>query len=158
MQYKHALLGVGLTFTLVTPALSEEFTGDTKLACEAIICLSTGQPPNQCAASLAKYFSISFKKFSDTLKGRINFLNLCPTSSAEGIPQLINDIANGAGSCDPDTLNSSLLSGDPFNGEATYISNILPGVCASYNSNPLVRLNLIYQGDPNNGGKWAFGN
>ncbi|WP_269902395.1 TrbM/KikA/MpfK family conjugal transfer protein, partial [Campylobacter coli] len=33
-------------------------TGDTKLACEAILCLSSGTRPSECSSSLARYFSI----------------------------------------------------------------------------------------------------
>ena len=167
MKSKLLLLGISFFFALLSPVFAAQtqaqqpppqLTGDAATACQAIICLSTGQPPNECSAALARYFSIQFRRFSDTLRGRINFLDLCPTSSAEGIPQLINDIANGAGNCDPDTLNTRLLTGDASNGEPTYISNTLPGECASYASNPLVRLNLVYVGDPNNGGRWAYGN
>ncbi|ENO0651419.1 conjugal transfer protein TrbM, partial [Campylobacter jejuni] len=37
-------------------------TGDTKLACEAILCLSSGTRPAECGPSLARYFAIHFKK------------------------------------------------------------------------------------------------
>lgn len=167
MKSKHALFGISLVFVLTSPAFAAQpqaqqappqLTGDAATACQAIICLSTGQPPNECSAALARYFSIHFRRFSDTLRGRINFLNLCPTSSAEGVPQLINDIANGAGSCDPDTLNTQLQSADIGNGEPPFISNSLPGVCASYSANPLVRLNLFYEGIPGAGGRWVYGN
>lgn len=57
---------------------SKEFKGDTRLACEAILCLSTGNPPSECKSSLRKFYSISAKKMVDTIKKRKNFLNLCP--------------------------------------------------------------------------------
>ena len=44
------------------------FTGDVRLACEAVLCLSSGTRPSECAPSLKRYFSISHKKLSDTLE------------------------------------------------------------------------------------------
>ena len=41
------------------------FTGDVRLACEAVLCLSSGTRPSECAPSLKRYFSISHKKLSD---------------------------------------------------------------------------------------------
>ncbi|QHE78921.1 conjugal transfer protein TrbM (plasmid) [Variovorax sp. PBS-H4] len=49
------------------------FTGDVRLACEAVLCLSSGTRPSECAPSLKRYFSISHKKLSDTLKGVSSF-------------------------------------------------------------------------------------
>ena len=40
---------------------ADELTGDTKLACEAILCLSSSERPSECSASLSKYFSIRAK-------------------------------------------------------------------------------------------------
>ena len=34
----------------------DTLTGDTKLACEAILCLSTGSTPDECSPSLNHYF------------------------------------------------------------------------------------------------------
>ena len=53
-------------------------TGDTRLACEAILCLATASPPNECSSALKRYFSISFRKPGDTARGRANFLKICP--------------------------------------------------------------------------------
>ncbi len=79
--YQHLKLPVILLSTLAmntAHADSNELTGKVKLACEAILCLSTGSPPGECSPSLSEYFSIDFDDFSDTIQGRINFLNLCP--------------------------------------------------------------------------------
>ena len=62
---------------------SDMLTGDTKLACEAILCLSSGQRPDECNESIQKYFSIKAKKPQDTIKARQNFLNLCPVDGAD---------------------------------------------------------------------------
>ncbi|WP_322075546.1 TrbM/KikA/MpfK family conjugal transfer protein [Burkholderia cenocepacia] len=85
-------------------------TGDTKLACEAILCLSSGTRPGECGPSLARYFGISFKFWSDTVKARRNFLHLCPSSndtSTANMPQIVDNIANGAGRCDANYLNAT---------------------------------------------------
>jgi hypothetical protein len=69
-----------------TAGAQEILTGDTRLACEAILCLATGTQPSECTPSLRRYFSISYRKLSDTIRGRVNFLNLCPGFlSGEGI-------------------------------------------------------------------------
>lgn len=154
MTFKQLILGIALTCSILMPAFAEELTGDTKLACEAILCLSTGAAPSECSPSLSRYFSISYKKWSDTLQGRIDFLNLCPSSSAEGMSTLVNDIANGAGFCDAATLNSTLQVYDD-SGAPVYISNVLPSNCATYSSNAYVRLNLVYVGNPLEGGYWT---
>ncbi|SCC04113.1 MULTISPECIES: TrbM/KikA/MpfK family conjugal transfer protein [Snodgrassella] len=72
-------------------------TGDTRLSCEAILCLSTGTRPNECALSLKRYFSINAKHMSDTIRKRKNFLKLCPSSNEQGMPSLVDALANGAG-------------------------------------------------------------
>ena len=38
-----------------------ELSGDTKLACEAILCLSSGTRPGECGPALSRYFGISKK-------------------------------------------------------------------------------------------------
>jgi len=88
----------------------QELTGDPKLACEAILCLSSGTRPGECGPSLSRYFGISYKYWSDTVKGRRNFLNQCPTAqdtSSANMPQIVDNIANGAGRCDAAYLNAN---------------------------------------------------
>ena len=36
--------------------------GDTKLACEALLCLSSGSRPHECGPSLSRYFGIHKRK------------------------------------------------------------------------------------------------
>lgn len=57
-------------------------TGDTKLSCEAILCLASPTKPGECMASIRKYFSISARKWKDVVSKRKSFLNLCPVSNA----------------------------------------------------------------------------
>ena len=88
------------------PAVQPDLlTGDTKLACEAILCLSSGTRPSECNPSLQRYFSIHHKKPHKTIQARENFLNLCPTSGEKGIKELNRALANGAGRCDAQELN-----------------------------------------------------
>ena len=74
-------LTVLLTAMLISPSIAspvetELLTGDTKLACEAILCLSSGTRPSECNPSIQRYFSIHRKRMSDTIKARRDFLNL----------------------------------------------------------------------------------
>ncbi|SAY51439.1 TrbM [Neisseria weaveri] len=92
-------------FTSLPAQAGDVLTGDTKLACEAILCLSTGDRPHECAASIKRYFNIRHKKFHKTLEARRNFLNLCPSSNESNMPGLIDVLVNGAGRCDAAELN-----------------------------------------------------
>ena len=108
-----------------------EITGKVKLACEAILCLSTGSPPGECSPSLSEYFSINFDDFSDTIQGRINFLNLCPVSSeTPQMKSLVNAIAYGAGRCDAASLNATLIA--YTNGLQGCIQGTKPAYCSDY--------------------------
>ena len=67
---------------LATLSFSEEtyetLTGDTKLACEAVLCLSSPSRPSECDPSLKRYFSITAKKAGDQARKRQSFLDQCP--------------------------------------------------------------------------------
>lgn len=134
------------------------FTGDVRLACEAVLCLSSGTRPSECAPSLKRYFSISHKKLSDTLKARRNFLNLCPAASQdEKMRQLVNDISNGAGRCDAASLNVSLMVWN-WDSDVRIVSNAMPSYCTAYNNNAYTDLKGVaarYVGTPERGGFWV---
>lgn len=88
--------------------VKKELTGDTKLACEALLCLSSSERPSECNPSLHRYFDISHKHLKDTLKARKAFLSLCPAvDDDKQMPSLVNAIANGAGRCDLASLNQN---------------------------------------------------
>ncbi|MDG2957054.1 TrbM/KikA/MpfK family conjugal transfer protein [Bisgaard Taxon 10/6] len=93
-----ALLAASNTFAQdIQPQGAEDLlTGDTRLACEAILCLSSGERPSECANSLRKYYSIRAKKWHKTVAKRKDFLKLCPASSDVNIDK----IANSRGACD----------------------------------------------------------
>lgn len=53
--------------------------GDTRLACECLLCLTAGpQAPKECQAALMKYYLIQGTSPFQTLVKRRNFLQLCP--------------------------------------------------------------------------------
>lgn len=143
---------------------NEILTGDTKLSCEAILCLSSNTRPKECNPSLNRYFSISHKKWSDTLKARGNFLKLCPIGD-EGEKDreftnlrdnIIKNLKNG---CDLDKLNVAIksrknLNNDEysFNYQIFYqISPTLNQSCKALASSVYTNINPIYTCDPK---KW----
>jgi hypothetical protein len=142
-----------------TASAQEMLTGDTRLACEAILCLSTGTQPGECTPSLRRYFSISHRKLSDTIRGRINFLNLCP--AANQTPQmaaLVNAQANGAGRCDAASLNAVARSWTGLDEGMVYISNQMPSYCTAYISNAYTDFSGAvprYVGIPERAGYWV---
>lgn len=155
-------LSVVLAFSLlVSPALAQaddELTGDVALACEAILCLSSAVQPAECAPSLSRYFGIVYKYWSDTVTGRINFLNLCPVVSEDtNMRPLVNAIANGAGMCDVASLNSYSYNYMDDSGQS-YISNVMPSYCTAYMTNPYTDFADSmprYVGTPEQGGYWV---
>lgn len=145
-----------LSLSLTSPVPAEELTGDTRLACEAILCLSSSVRPSECNPSLNRYYGISHKKWSDTVKSRKSFLNLCPTASADAnMVSLVNAMANGAGRCDAASLNVELSSGDEYN---SVISNRMPDYCNIYYNHAytdLIDSTPVYVGVPGLGGFWT---
>lgn len=93
---------------------ADELTGDTKLACEAILCLSSGTRPSECNPSIKKYFSIKAKRWKDTINARRNFLKLCPTDSDDKEFANLRDnvIPNITEPCDEEYLNSRIESSE----------------------------------------------
>lgn len=152
-------------------ANAQELTGDTRLACEAVLCLSSSTRPGECAPSLARYFGIKFDKPWDTIKARIEFLNLCPAHSEPGMPSLITAIANGAGQCDSAYLNRfnviemerKVCKRTGWRSDDTsctssivkVISDKKPAYCQAYESHEYTDLNTRYVGDMRTGGRWA---
>lgn len=61
----------------------QTLSGDTKLSCEALLCLASPIKPSECAPSLARYFGISAKKWKDTIAKRKSFLQLCPVDNSD---------------------------------------------------------------------------
>ena len=153
------LLGI---YAISASADDNFLTGDSKLACEATMCLSTGTRPNECQPSIQKFFSIKMKKPGDTIKERLKFLKKCPSSNDSSEMQaLVVAIANGAGQCDAASLNSELQQTfDDGNGGylGIIIGNQLPGYCNIYLNNQYVQFGDSmpkYVGLPERGGLWV---
>jgi hypothetical protein len=156
---------------LASPVRAQDlFTGDTRLACEAILCLSSGAKPSECSPSLQRYFGISRRSWRDTVKDRLNFLNLCPAAhdTSQNMPSLVQSIANGAGRCDAAYLNTltrqeekkvcNAYSDSCAVETVTVIDSTQPAYCAAYSGHPYVyQIGARYVGEPMNGGHWVDG-
>ena len=150
--------------------------GDTKLACEALLCLSSGSRPHECGPSLSRYFGIHKRKWKNTLKARRNFLRLCPTATADSqMESLVEVIVNGAGRCNASELNRSHWTYMPkriceqvydsdrggcythcYEVEVRVIDPRLPSYCTNYNAHGYTyEVGVHYVGDPLEGGHWV---
>ncbi|AZS77418.1 MAG: conjugal transfer protein TrbM [Achromobacter sp.] len=134
--------------------------GDKRLACEAILCLSSGTRPSECAPSLSRYFGINMKKLSDTLEARRDFLSLCPASGdSKEMSDLVRAISQGAGRCDAAALNVALRTWRGGNDDGSLIiSDKRPGYCNVYTSHEYTAFDdglPLYVGTPAYGGYWV---
>ncbi len=68
-----------LAQAVVTPRPQAQIlTGDARLACEALLCLSVvGSPPGECSKALAKYEAMKAQLWFNPL-AVYNFLKGCP--------------------------------------------------------------------------------
>lgn len=168
---KRKFITLAMIGALSFNAVAEELSGDQSDACAAILCLSSGERPGECAAPLARYFGINRKKFQDTVNARKDFLSLCPISTSDpNMDSLENAIANGAGRCDAASLNASqstvvyvdrCTSG--YIGDfceqvpVTVINPTLPDYCSAYNQHGYTYQvgAATYVGNPMEGGQWV---
>jgi hypothetical protein len=78
----------------------DDLTNEEKLACESILCLSSGDRPSECNPSLNKFFGI------DDKDDRKKFLKKCPDSDADGMPELIDTLVDyNCSACTVEKLN-----------------------------------------------------
>jgi len=155
-MFRKSLIIYALGVTVLTPHAHAQamLEGDEKLACEALLCLAASTRPAECMPSIRKYFSISYRRFSDTLRGRLNFLNLCPVVTQPHMSALKNALVNGSGRCDAASINQSNYAGDSESGY--YVSNVMPGYCSAYYGNGIVQVAApLYVGEPAQGGHWV---
>ena len=68
-----------LAQAVVTPrSQAQLLTGDARLACEALVCLSAvGQAPRECSKALAKYEAMKAQLWFNPM-AVYNFLKGCP--------------------------------------------------------------------------------
>ena len=151
------------------PQAGDLLTEDAKLACEAVLCLSSGKRPSECNESIARYFSIHHKKPHKTLQARRDFLNLCPSSREEGMPGLIEALVNGAGRCDAAELNrmgrytvqKNVCRGYYGNENCYVVSETRicptkPPYCRAYHSHEWTDVGGVrYVGEEQDGGHWV---
>ncbi|SSY70668.1 TrbM/KikA/MpfK family conjugal transfer protein [Alysiella crassa] len=152
-------------------ASGDLLTGDKRLACEAVLCLSSGERPSECASSLRRYFSIKFKKPHKTISARKDFLKLCPSSNEPNMPKLIDALANGAGRCDATELNRVMMATYRVQ-ECTrisrhsnscswvtksYVRNALPSYCSAYFNHEWTTTGdkIRFVGTEKQGGRWV---
>ena len=77
MRFALALL-VSVQIAMTSNAQAQILTGDARLACEALLCLSAvGSPPGECSAALAKYEAMKAQLWFNPL-AVYNFLKGCP--------------------------------------------------------------------------------
>lgn len=151
--------GMASMVVVASPVVhAQELSGDVRLACEAILCLSSGFRPGACAPSLSRYFGITGDHM---FEDRLNFLNLCPTASAPNMPSLVNAIVGAAGRCEVGVLNQRMvtvqvpIAEDPGYKDVQVIANTMPHNCAAYYAHPYVKNQApTYVGDPLKGGHW----
>lgn len=168
-------------FAADSPA-DDLLTGNTRLACEATLCLSSSIRPGECNPSLSHYFDIKiFNKhgldWGATVDARRAFLAMCPANTEAGMPERIDAISRGAGKCDPDSLNSAYadtayrwrLRGYSHSWSSdeeepsyevheipTVTLNQLPSYCVTYNDHAWTyELSVKYVGTPEKGGRWV---
>lgn len=146
---------VAAVFASVPAHADNLFSGDKRLACEALLCLaaSASGRPSECAKAIKKYFSIIASKPWETFSLRLDFLNLCPSES----PGLASAIANGAGRCDASALNT-LNAISAMEGGMSGITQ-LPDYCTTFYGHDYMvyaREDMpIFYGDPDRGGMWV---
>lgn len=178
-----ALCGAALLLSQPVSA-SPLFEGDTRLACEAILCLSSGSRPSECTPSLQRYFGIRHKKPQDTVRARHDFLRQCPSANHDDrMRSLVAAMANAAGSCQAGALNAMLAERkeitvcqpQPASGlfqtrplaerepscttrPITAIGNTLPAYCRAYFRHAYIEPGDLrpprYLGEPEKGGHW----
>jgi len=168
------LIIIAATLCSLTAQAQELLEGDEKDACEALLCLSSGQRPTECTPPIQRYLSIKMKTPEKTADARRDFLNLCPAAHEDSkMGSLVNAIVNGAGHCDANALNMEntsvviamvCASADPEScsqQEITIINPTKPYYCDIYETHEytyLVGSNAVYVGDPMKGGHWVTGN
>lgn len=137
-------------FSSITVSASEELTGDTKTACEVLLCLSSNTRPSECSAPISKYFSIKIYhhgSFSPgrTISARKNFLQLCPVSSQDNkMASLVDAMANQLGEnlCKARELNKTVDKRRGKNGTTYRTTATLPAYCDALFNHEYTNLKL----------------
>ena len=71
-------LMVSAQIAMTSSVQAQVLTGDARLACEALVCLSAvGSPPGECSKALAKYEAMKAQLWFNPM-AVYNFLKGCP--------------------------------------------------------------------------------
>ena len=152
------LLGAAALGTLPPASVAQELAGEVKLACEAILCLSSGTRPSECNPALSHFYGISKRRFSDTIRARISFLNLCPVSGqTPEMASLVNALGQGSGRCGASDLNRALAYYCNHD-ESRCIRDVMPNYCRAiygHSYTDFAEYQPRYVGTPAKGGHWV---
>jgi hypothetical protein len=85
-------LSLALIAAAANASAEQPLTGDVKLACEALLCLSSTTQPQECNPALEKFFSIKRFRASSTRSDRRKFLSLCPVEQTQAHQDLIQSL------------------------------------------------------------------
>jgi hypothetical protein len=143
-----------------TASAQDVLTGDTRLACEAILCLRRAR----ARANARRRFAV-FQHHGASCRTRSRSAPELPRAvpgrtRRRKCPSLVSAISRGAGRCDAQSLNQTLVMWTGGDDGETYISNQMPDYCAAYtghaytdfaSSGTLPR----YVGTPERGGYWV---
>jgi len=133
-----------LAFVSIQGSAQAELSNVQTLACETILCLSSGVQPAECNPALSYFYGIRGDKLSETLDLRRAFLNKCPDSSAPGMPSLVSAIVNYSSPfCTIESLNNNLVevrvfvrrgwwSGGTYYRTIKVVNPELPASCQRY--------------------------
>lgn len=132
MKMNRLILSLFLFSFSNTVFASDELGGDERTACEVILCLASSKRPSECNNSLKKYFGI--KAFTHgvydpvkTIKKRLNFLELCPTKSADPkLASLLDAESSQELECSIDELNKRIEKKSVWNDRVDYFYRTNP--------------------------------
>ena len=78
MMWFASVLMLSAQIAMTSNVQAQILTGDARLACEALVCLSAvGSPPRECRKALAKYEAMKAQLWFNPL-AVYNFLKGCP--------------------------------------------------------------------------------
>lgn len=123
------LLSCILTLTTLSASASQKFLeGDVKLACEAVMCLSTSTRPGECTPAINKFLAIQMSgvgALKATIDARKNFLKLCPSTNNDDAANIAANNTSGIPD-DPEASDDSdnLLSKEEIQARITALRSL----------------------------------
>ncbi len=154
---KRTLVSMLAMLAMFGPTRAQTLGGVERLACEALLCLSSGTRPSECSPALAHYFGIQKRIMPDTIEARFSFLRMCPMGMWPGeMTELADAISRGAGRCTADELN--LLLRFLNSNQQEEIRSTMPDYCRVYFGHGYTDLGNLkpkYVGQPRLGGRWV---